>query len=212
MSLPQGAEISLAYADFLATHVGVFDDIRWGPAYTNGTRVFAREDGVWRAFLLTDLTSPARFPSSTFKIERAGSSSVSIAANNLNGTSVVTLSPVLPDANLANYIAFSNVDFNASVWAARAWIHATNQLILRVFQAITLTAGSASTGISITPGSLASVTDTDPVSTAHGADADLLPHSHGTTSHAVSDPAHTHILTGTSGAVTVTVDWIIIHV
>lgn len=61
MSVPQGAEISLAYADFLSTRVDNLTDIRWGPAYSTGTRLLARDArGVWRAYLISDLTAPLK--------------------------------------------------------------------------------------------------------------------------------------------------------
>src|SRR2546427_12777541 len=62
MSIPQAAEEKVSYTQFLTELVDRFDEIAWGPAYGDGTRVFAKRGGFWRAFLISDLTaSPISF-------------------------------------------------------------------------------------------------------------------------------------------------------
>lgn len=60
MSLAQAAEESVLYATFLGQYASGIDDIKWGPAYSTGTRVWTRTGSVWRAFLISDLTAPVK--------------------------------------------------------------------------------------------------------------------------------------------------------
>src|SRR5207249_1778263 len=82
---------------------GRVDDIRWGPAYSAGTRVWVRVGEIWHAYLVTDLTAPERI---------VGQASLTINANVTTGSAVAILASPLADSVLTNYRLFGTIDGN----------------------------------------------------------------------------------------------------
>lgn len=157
-----------------------------------------------------DVTDLTRFPSATFKIENMGQGTCNINIGAFNQATTQTFSPKLADSVLTNYRTFANIhSTSVSATIMNLALLSVTQIVIRVGRVPT-GALANSTGITITPASLASVTDQSPP-IAHGADADILPHSHGTTVHTVNDPTHIHSV-DTSSALSITVDWMIVHI
>src|SRR5437016_1040627 len=107
MPLVQGAEDSVTYAELLSKLTDTLDEISWGPAYSDGTRVMVRSGRVWRAFLISDLTA--------FTISRAGSLSLTIPANGVSASANVTISPALNDPVLTNWLVYATAQLGAAL-------------------------------------------------------------------------------------------------
>ncbi len=143
-----------------------------------------------------------------------GSTSVIIPLNTVRGSLNVTLSPALTDPTLANYKVFASVKgVFPSAWSAQA--NLASVTLLQVAALRSPNSGvlaSALTGISVGAGDLTDVDVT--TQNPHGADLGFNGHGHTTTGHPVTDPQHTHAVASLSfsgGALTVNVDWMIIH-
>ena len=205
MSLGQAAEISLVKSDFLARLASnEFEDLTYGPALSDGTHVFARVAGVWRAFLISDMTAPET---------RRGKVTVAIAAGLLRGTAAVVLSPALRDV-IANYVCMATVNDVTQIWSADVDLTSKTALSVAVYRVPNNpgNTGNAATGVTVAGNDLTviDVTTQNP----HGANAGFFPHNHTTTGHPVTDPTHNHgqvIFTG-GAQVSANVDWLVWHI
>jgi hypothetical protein len=178
-------------------------DVRWGPAYSTGTRIWVKYSGVWRAFLVSDLTAPERI---------VGQVSCTIGLNIAESSTAVTIAPALKDSTLSNYRLFAFIDSGVSsgVVVSRFALSSVSAGTMRLARtANAQTAGAALTGVTVGAGDL---TDINTITnTTHGADAGFAGHGHTVTGHPVTDPQHSHVIF-TWGAVTVNVDYLIWHV
>jgi len=121
----QAAEESLTYARFLADLTSPFDDISWGSAYATGTRVWVRRGEVWRAFLISDLTAPAKASSTHLHLNQftqikglAGTSTSSVTYVDLSGGGVTFATlPTFPGGTLAEFLCVGSIIANQSVAA-----------------------------------------------------------------------------------------------
>jgi hypothetical protein len=166
--------------------------------------------------------STASVVSAPFSFAIFGTVSVTIANGVARGTANATISPALTDATLTNYKCFATVnDPTGQAWSANVKLSNSTTLLVAAYRLSSGTGptGNAATGVTVAGNDLTDVSGfaTDPVSETvsgpHGADGGFFGHGHTTTGHPVTDPQHSH----TSGnlsygtALTVKVDWLIIH-
>lgn len=213
MPLGQAAEISVTKSDFLARlTAGDFDQISFGPALSDGTHLVAKVNGVWRAFLISDLVR------SPF-IVLIGKTSLTLGGS-YQGQFAVNFTPALTDP-LTRYNAFAQVDDAANFQCGRCRIVSATQLnvtLFRMFVGVFTT--STATGVTITGNDLTDVSGMTvdlvggTVTGPHGRDVGGagLGHGHTTTGHPVTDPTHQHQFNISLGSATANVDWMIIHV
>jgi len=207
------AEQSITAADFRSRILSAYQrggtaaprKVEFLGSFSDGTRYMV-ENGV-RAisfYVVTDLTAP------TLKVFRVGTVGVNIAANVFSGNASVAMTPPL-DAT-ANYKTFASANDADVAWSARAYLLNVNTMIVSAFRnPVPSQTSLSSTNVTVAGADLTDVDVT--IFNPHGSDIGVGPHGHTALGfHTVTDPTHLHGITATGGAITVNVDWMLVHI
>ena len=146
-----------------------------------------------------------------------GHTSVTILVNQIQGVATQAISPALTDPVLSNYLILATCDDPvANAGVATCSLLSASLLRLRINRPpnsavtnTTLITVNANPLLDVSGMAVAGtpLTVTDP----HGSSLTLFDHSHEAVGHPITDPGHTHQVLESAAAVTVKVDWMIIH-